>query len=574
MLIKNLATRALTTACAAFVLLACEKQSDTPAAAATNKEQAPATTVFVNGDIVTLAGEDNIAQALAVRDGRILAVGSEKEVLAAAGSNTTVQDLNGQALLPGFIDAHGHVSMTAKLIADANVASPPVGPIENIDQLVAAMKSQPVNERGWILGLGYDDSLLAEKRHPTRDDLDKVSTEHPVFIRHVSGHLGACNSVCLERAGYDKDTQNPQGGVIRRQAGSSEPDGVLEEAALFALLAVVGEPSEEKQFELLEKTEDYYASFGVTTVQDGAADVAGMDFLAKAAKEGHLDLDVVAYPFMMLMGDNPMPTISKQAGEKFRVGGIKLLLDGSPQGRTAWLKHPYHVVPEGQKEEYNGYPILKDEQVKAFMQQAVANDWQVITHVNGDAAIDQFLRIYEGLGLKAEDDHRWVLIHAQVTRPDQVDSYKRFNLIPSYFVAHTYYWGDWHRDVVLGEERASHISPLAASRDKGVRYTVHNDTPIVPPDMMLLVWTAVNRETRSGKVLGADQRVSTYEALRAVTIDSAYQHFEEQDKGTLEQGKRADLIVLERNPLKSDVATLKDIRVMSTYKDGKLIFSR
>lgn len=569
--IINLAARAVTGACAAIALLACQHSAETeslPAVAAS------ATTVFINGDIVTMRGVDDVAAALAVRDGRILALGTQADVMAQAGDNAAVTDLQGQTVIPGFIDAHGHIAMTASLIANANVASPPVGPIENIEQLVELMKTQPLSENGWVLGLGYDDSLLAEKRHPTREDLDKVSTEHPVFIRHVSGHLGVCNSVCLQRAGYNAKTENPQGGVIRRIAGSQEPDGVLEEAALFGLLPMLGEPSEARKLELLKKTEAYYASYGVTTVQDGAADAAGIEFLSTASAEGDLKLDVVAYPFMQTWGDKPLPKTSKQTGGKYRIGGIKLLLDGSPQGRTAWLKHPYHVAPEGTEDNYSGYPILRDEQVAAYMRQALDNNWQVITHVNGDAAIDQFIKHYEALAIEEEADPRWVLIHAQVTRPDQIDSYKRLNLIPSYFVAHTYYWGDWHREIVLGEQRAFHISPLASSGDKGVRYTIHNDTPIVPPDMMLLVWTAVNRQTRSGEVLGAEQRVSAFDALKAVTIDAAYQHFEEKRKGTLEVGKIADLVVLASNPLKAEAASLKDIAVMATYKDGELIFSR
>lgn len=570
MQIINTGGRFLLGALAISIASACTPSSGQREQVTSNETQ-----IFVNGDIVPMTKVDAKAQALAVRDGRILAIGNEADVRKLAGANASDVDLQGQTLLPGFIDAHGHISMTAKLIADANVASPPVGKIENIDQLVTSLKQQAVNDRGWILGLGYDDSLLAEKRHPTRDDLDKVSSTQPVFIRHVSGHLGVCNSVCLQRADYNAQSKDPQGGVIRRRSASnSEPDGVLEEAALFQLLPVIGDPSEQSQYQLLDQAQDYYASFGVTTAQDGAADPASMAFLAAAAKQDKLRLDVVAYPFVQILGDSPLPEIEKANDSAFRVGGIKLLLDGSPQGRTAWLKHPYHVVPEGQDESYKGYAILRDEQVKALMDRAEKNDWQVITHVNGDAAIDQFLRVYEPIAANNKKDRRWVLIHAQATRPDQIESYKRLDVIPSYFVAHTYYWGDWHRDVVLGQERAAHISPLQSSIDKGVRFTIHNDTPIVPPNMMLLVWTAVNRETRSGKVLGPAQRVSAFDALKAITIDAAYQHFEEADKGTLEVGKQADFAVLARNPLKVAPAEIRDIKVMATYKDGQRIYKR
>ena len=563
----------------ALALTACGKdQTSASGAAATlqSEPEAPVTTVYVNADIVTVNKAQPSAEAVAVRDGKILAVGPRSAVEAAAGNNTETRDLLGKTLLPGLIDAHGHITMTNQMQTSANVSSPPVGPANTIDGILTLLREHREKMPGqpWLTGWGYDDSLLAEQRHPTKADLDKVSTEIPIALQHVSGHFTTCNSRCLELAGINADTQDPQGGIIRRIPGSREPDGVLEETAAGLVRFAMPQPRAEDMLALFDATQQYYASNGITTVQDGADMGEQFELLKTASKQGLLYLDVVAYayaPYMEGKLEQYPPT--KNYEGHFRVGGIKLVLDGSPQGKTAWLTKPYLHPPHGQAEDYVGYPTLTDEQVAGFIDYAYTNDVPVLAHANGDAASDQLINAVTAANEKyGKGDRRPVMIHAQTVREDQIDQMVAQGIIPSYFVVHTFYWGDWHRDSVFGVERASRISPLRSSTDKGLRYTVHNDTPIVPPDMMRLLWSAANRETRSGKVLGVEQQATVMEGIKAMTIDAAYQYFEEGSKGSIEVGKKADFVILDENPLKIDPRKIKDIAVLETIKEGRTVF--
>lgn len=534
-------------------------------------------TVYLNGTIITMNDAAPQAQAIAVRDGKILAVGSRNAVLAKTDDARLI-DLEGKTLLPGFIDAHGHVSMTVPYMALANVASPPVGPVTDIPSLqaVLAKRAAKTPKGQAVIGRSYDDSLLAEKRHPDRRDLDAVSTEHPVFIVHVSGHLASCNTKCLQMLGYDANTKDPAGGVIQRLPGSREPNGVLEETAAFALYPHVFIRDEERVLTLIKKASDYYASFGVTSLEDGAAGLEQVRMLQMAADRGALDLDVVAYiratELDKIKGEF-LP--DKHYRNHYRVGGIKLLFDGSPQGKTAHLSEPYHIPPPGQDKHYRGYGVVSDKDAQRAIDTAYKNNWQIYAHANGDAAAERFINTIERAEKKqGKGDRRPTLIHAQILREDQLDRMSELAIIPSFFVSHTFFWGDWHRESVLGKRRASRISPVKSAIDRGMPYTLHNDAEVTPPDMMRLVWSAVNRQTRSGKVLGADQRISVMEALKGITLYAAYQHFEDDIKGSLEPGKLADFVILEDNPLTVAPAAIKDIRVLETIKEGNTLFVR
>ncbi len=535
-------------------------------------------TVYFNGDIVTVDDTQPSVEAIAVRDGRILAVGSRVDVEKAAGESVVLRDLLGSTLLPGLIDAHGHISMTNQMQASANVSSPPVGGAESIEDILALLKAHHLQypDAPWLTGWGYDESLLKEQRHPTREDLDKVSSEIPIMLVHVSGHFMTCNSACLAQAKITAGSEDPKGGIIRRLSNSREPDGVLEEQAMTALRLVMPAMDDAAALSLLDNTQQYYASRGITTVQDGAAIGDDIRFMKAAGEQGLLYLDVVTYPYAPHMWkeiDQYPP--SNTYDNHFRIGGFKLVLDGSPQGKTAWLTKPYLHPPHGQSEGYTGYATLDDAKVGEYVEYAFANDIPVLAHANGDAASDQLIDAVSSANSKfGKADRRTVMIHAQTVREDQIQQMVEEGINPSYFVVHTYYWGDWHRDSVFGAERASRISPLRSSTEKGLRYTIHNDTPIVPPDMMRLLWSSVNRVTRSGKVLGEAQSATVMEGIRAMTIDAAHQYFEESSKGSITVGKRADLVILDRNPLKVDAMMIKDIAVLETIKDGVTIFKK
>ena len=542
---------------------------------------APADIVFVGSHIITMDSARPTATGVAVRGEKIVAVGDRATVMGRVGDTTRVVDLGDHTLLPGFIDSHGHFSFTARLIDFVNLSSPPVGSAENIDDIIALI-SQHIAERAippgeWVLGYGYDDSLLAENRHPTRDDLDKASTDHPIVLMHVSGHLAAVNSAALAESDIGAGTNDPPGGVIRRRAGSREPNGVLEESAASRLVfgrlgAIAGE-----RFETLaRKTTEYYASFGITTVQDGAATPADVAALRAAAAKKPFELDIAAYPFATALGVEGFGDFAQDAEYRggIRVAGVKFSLDGSPQGRTAWLTEPYTEGPEGAAADYVAYPTTEPAYYKDRVAKLISRGVPVLVHANGDAAMDLMI---EGVAEAVADgplpDHRSVIIHAQLMRADQVDRAAELGIVPSYFSAHTFFWGDWHRKS-FGEARAQNISPTRWAADKGVQFTVHNDAPVVPPDMMRLLWATVNRKTRSGHVIGPHQRLTVKEALHAMTLGGAYQLFEEANKGSISVGKQADLVVLATDPLTADPDSLKDIPIVATFSRGKPVFER
>lgn len=535
-------------------------------------------TVYRGGTIRTMNPSAPLAEAVAISGGRILAAGSEAEVAARAGRDAKLVDLNGRTMMPGFIDCHGHISMTALLMGFQNLAPEPAGPIRSIEDIKSELRK--FRERtgggrgGWILGAMYDDSLLAEKRALTRADLDDVSMDQPVLAYHASLHVVVVNSAALSLLGISADTPDPKGGVIRRWPGTREPNGILEEGAITLAMPRLPQASREELLDLLDEVQNRYAAWGITTAQDGATRRPDFDLLSLASERDRLKIDVVAYPFFTHIEDLARGDIEMQRDYNgFKVGGIKLMLDGSPQAKTAWLTKPYEVVPIGFDKEYRGYRIVDDETAASMVDDAFARGWQVYAHCNGDAAADQFIAAIDKATKKyGPGDRRATVIHAQTLREDQLDHMARLGVMPSYFVTHTFYWGDWHRDSVLGAERASRISPVRTTIDRGMRYSLHNDSPVVPSDCRMLLWSAVNRQTRSGKVLGEEHRISAEEALRGITIDAAYQHFEDDIKGSIEAGKLADLVITEQDPVRIPPDELRNLTIAETIKRGETIF--
>jgi hypothetical protein len=392
---------------------------------------------------------------------------------------------------------------------------------------------------------------------------------------HQSGHLAVVNSKGLEDFGYSAETAEPPGGTIRRRKGSREPDGLIGGTAWWPqLFGKLGRLGREDNQALLLAGLDRYAEFGFTTAQEGRATAEAVATEVALAEQGKLKLDVVAYPDIQGAASAIAgPFLSRSYTGRFRIGGAKLTLDGSPQGKTAWLTEPYRVAPAGRDKDYAGSPAMTDEQANAFVDEAFGKGWQILVHCNGDAAADQFLRAARLATAKyGPGDRRPVMIHAQTVREDQLDAMKELGIIPSFFGMHTYYWGDWHRDSVLGPERASRISPAASALRRGIPFTQHHDAPVALPSAIMVLFSQVNRVTRSGEVLGPEQRVSAMDAIKSITIHAARQYFEEGTKGSLEPGKVADLVILDRNPLAVDPMAIKDVKVVETIKEGRTIY--
>jgi predicted amidohydrolase YtcJ len=311
-----------------------------------------------------------------------------------------------------------------------------------------------------------------------------------------------------------------------------------------------------------------YKSFGYTTAQEGRASKGSTAAMAAVARSGKLDIDVVAYPDIATDAEAiKAPWLSRNYSQHFRVGGAKITLDGSPQGKTAWLTQPYFKVPDGQKPDYKGYGQFTDEQVHGYVDQAFKNGWQLLAHTNGDAAVDQFINAVRAAEKQyGMADRRLTTIHNQTVREDQIQAFKELGIIPSLFPMHTFYWGDWHRDSVLGPERAANISPTGWALARGMIFTSHHDAPVAMPDAMRVISATVNRVTRTGQVLGAAHRTTPLVAIKAHTLWSAYQHFEEKTKGSIEVGKLADFVVLDQNPLTVDPLKIDQIKVLETIK--------
>ena len=537
--------------------------------------------VFYNGDIITMEGDEpEYVEAVVVKDGKIEFSGPASEAMTIAGKGHGMVDLKGSTLVPGFVDGHAHFWAFGSQAITANLLASPDGNCNSIDDLVAELKSWYEKNgtdktQGWIIGMGFDDAVLKENRFPTRHDLDQVSTEIPIMTVHISGHFSVVNTKGLEMLGIDKTTPNPNGGVIRREADGETPNGVLEElAAIPAMFKTITPKTAELNDLYLDAGQKMAASYGYTTAQEGRA-MNNHEQLADYAERGKLYLDVNAYIDYTL----PQYLRSKWYGpeykQHYRIAGLKLTLDGSPQGRTAWRTTPYLLPPDGQKEGYQGYPVIPDdEEVRKIVDTAFANNWQLLTHGNGDAAIDQLLKAIAPAAKKyGNENRRNVLIHGQLIRMDQLDSLKKYDMVASLFPMHTFYWGDWYKQII-GPEKANQISPIKSALNKGLHVTSHTDAPVALPNLMMILHTTVNRVSRSGSVMGMDERLTPYEALKSITLWGAWQHFEENTKGSLKEGKLADLVILDKNPLKVEPMTLKDIKVLETFKEGKSIYKR
>lgn len=524
--------------------------------------------LFENGTILTMEDRMPTAQALLVRDGRIAAVGPKEAVAAQASRDTERIDLAGRTLMPAFLDPHSHFFAVANGCLQVSLS----GCTSWADigaRIRDYIRQNHVPAGEWVRAQGYDHNALAEGCHPDRKMLDAAAPEHPVILQHQSGHMGVFNTLALKRLGVTEETPCPEGGAMGREGGCLT--GYMEENAFLLWQRKVPMPDLAALTAACEKAQALYASYGITTVQEGMLPEQLVPIYQALCAADKLYLDVVGYADHggMQAAERLLPECLGGYSHHFRIGGYKIFLDGSPQGRTAWLRKPYAGETENR-----GYGTMTDEQVLAAVRTAVSEGRQLLAHCNGDAAAEQYLRAIaqvqkEGLDTAAI---RPVMIHAQLLGVDQLPELRRLGVLPSFFVAHVYHWGDVHVKN-LGLDRAAHISPAGTAARLGIPFTFHQDAPVIRPDMLETVWCAVERRMKDGSVLGPEERVDVWTALKAVTANAAYQYFEEERKGTLAPGKRADLVVLDRDPTKTPGEALRTIRVLETWKDGAQVFA-
>jgi predicted amidohydrolase YtcJ/uncharacterized membrane protein YdjX (TVP38/TMEM64 family) len=532
--------------------------------------------VFINAKVLTVNQNNDIAEAVSIRYGMIEAVGSNESIQALIDKDTLVSDLAGNTLIPGFIDAHSHFPSSGLMAVSVNLRSPPIGEIGSIEDIRQALleKIEIADTDDWIIGFGYDDSLLVEQRHPTRLELDQLSSEIPVYLWHSSGHMGVVNSAGLAKLGFDENSEAPSAGVIGRDVQSGQLNGLLQEAAAPPLGKLAEDLSLLAYYRILQTASDDYSQWGITTANSGAVNTPLLKALSWAARLRLLPFRLVVSPRHDVLGEQILAGQFYPAdfnNDWFEVGAVKLFADGSPQGYTAYLTEPYFKPPQGQPD-YRGFPAIEQSALIETIAKYRNAGIQLAIHGNGDAAIDNVIEAIRLSSQVNQDDARTILVHAQMSRKDQLDDMRELGITPSFFNSHTYYWGDVHSKNAMGPERAARISPASSAESIGLRYSFHSDAPVTPINPLQLIWSGVNRQTIEGYVLGANERVSIMSALRAVTIDAAWQIFQESNRGSLEVGKHADLVILEGDLL-SDKQRIRQRRILETIVAGETSFS-
>jgi len=542
---------------------------------------APADRIIRGGPIVTVNPDRPAAEAVAIVGGTIVAVGSEADVMQHRGDATVVTDLAGKTLVPGFVDGHSHFCSLVDVQTQALCASPPAGPCKTVADVIAALKAVQSRRKlrlgKFVMGFGYDPELLAEKRPPSKQELDAAFPDNPVILVHVSGHGAMLNSKALAAYDVTAATPTPPGGVIGREPGSNEPNGLLFETAFLPIFAKVPGPGDDETLEILKAGQQLYLQEGITTAQEGATMKHQADLLRILANRGDLKLDVVMLPFITeidaIFGGQP-PANEPAYMNRLRIGGVKVVTDGSPQGRTAAFTTPYLTDgPAGQKG-WRGELSFPQPVLNEWVKKVYDGGATLFVHCNGDAAIDALLEAHRfASGDDPAKPRGTVGVHSQFIRHDQLEKYRAWKITPSFFTIHCFYFGDTHV-ANRGRQQADFISPMKSARALGLRPANHTDFNVAPLDQLFTIHTAVNRVSRSGKTIGADERITPLQALEAITIDGARIYGEEAEKGSIEVGKVADFAILSANPLTVPPATIQSIRVEETIKDGDTVWKR
>jgi|TARA_B100001105_G_scaffold1135_1_gene779 hypothetical protein len=517
--------------------------------------------LFTNGSFHTLDPDNPSAEALASWRGRIIGVGPLADLETLTGPDTEVVDLGGATVLPGFIETHMH-----PIAAGVQMLSPQIGypDCRSVADVVAVLReaasSTPAGQP--IQAWGYDDSLMADDRHLTRHDLNAASTEHPIFIRHISGHLSYANDRMLELAGITDDVEDPVGGLFQRET-SGRPNGCMEETANFAVGGSLPFAEPQVMAAGARAISDHCLGVGVTSMTDAAVMATEMyATYQNGIDERSIRVRTRLFPGWRFVGDLPLRT--GLGGDMLSIGALKFVSDGSIQGYTACLCKGYHDRPD-----VNGTEVIPAAELVELVTEAHLKGWQVAVHANGDQAIDNTLDAFEAaLEAHPRDDHRHRIEHCQTVREDQLERMARLGVMASVFANHIWYWGDRHRDRFLGPERGSRIDPLASFTEHGIVHALHCDMPVTPLDPLFTIWTAVNRITRDGDLLGPEQRARVADAVAGYTSAAAILNMEEHDKGTLEVGKLTDLVVLDADPFAVEPMAIRDIRVLATIVGG------
>jgi len=538
--------------------------------------------IYFGGDIITMEGDNPAyAEAVAVKNGKIVFVGKKADAEKLKGDSTQMNDLKGKTLLPAFMDAHSHYINSLFVANQCILYAPPSGPGKDVESIVDALQKfadeRKIPKGEMIMGYGYDENVMPDGKLLNRDDLDKAFPDNPVRVDHVSMHGCVLNSLAMKFYGISAETETPPGGVIVRKPGTDEPYGLIMETAFLPIFEKSEPLTKEQEINWTKAGQMLYAESGITTAQEGATHLPQMETIKRASDAGVNIIDVVAFPFITDV-DKILVKFPKSGWGKynngFKVGGVKITIDGSPQGKTAFFSKPYLTGGPGGEESWYGELTFPQEMVNEMVKKVYELNVPLLLHCNGDASIDAFLTAYEN-ARSGDYSRPWnvTTIHSQFMRKDQMPKFVKYNVRPSFYTLHTYYFYEAHLNN-RGMEEAQYISPMHDAINMSMKPTNHTDFVVAPLDQMMMLWSAVNRISRAGALVGADQRVSPFEGLQAMTINVANQYEEGDSKGSLKEGKRADLVILDKNPLKVELMMIKDIKVEETIKDGKMIYKR
>ena len=549
--------------------------------ACTKKEsRLNADAIYMGGNIITINDDQPAVEALAIKDGKIIGLGKGKDIETTfKGENTQLIDLNGKTLLPGLIDPHSHYFNSLLVANQAQVYAPPSGPGKDIDSIINAIKQFAIDNKvakgELIIAYGYDDTVMPDGRLLNRDDLDAAFPNNPVRVDHVSMHGTVMNSLALQKYGYDENTATSPGGVIVRKEGTNEPFGLIMESAFLPVLEQTEPMSAEQEITATKAGQLLYAQNGITTAHEGATHFDQFQVMKRASDAKANIIDVIAYPFITDV-DKVLEVLPisawQQYSDRFKIGGVKITIDGSPQGRTAQFTTPYLNGGPAGEENWLGELTFPQDIVNKMVEKVYTLNVPLNLHANGDGAIDAFFKAHQYAARNdLEKDRNITMIHAQFAREDQLDYFVKYQIRPSFYTLHTYYFAEAHL-ANRGKTQTDYISPMRDAIDRGLNPTNHTDFVVAPLDQMMLLWSAVNRISRNGVVIGESQRITPLEALKAITIWPAQQYGEQSSKGSLEVGKLADMVILSNNPLTVEPNKIKEIKVLTTIKEGKVIY--
>jgi predicted amidohydrolase YtcJ len=543
--------------------------------------------IITGGRVITVNSLNEVAEAVAVRDGKIVAVGTSEQIASLAGQDTEIIRLEGQTVLPGFIEPHTHFMEYGIELAWVNAKSPPSN---NIPELLERLKDKaaqtPMGE--WVLAFGIEEGGLEENRFPTKEELDSVTLDHPVYIIHRSHHAAVANSRALSMAGITESSSQPPGGHMDRDPVTGRLTGVLREKAAFKPVQdMIPPPTKDQMKEAIAGAGRLYATAGITSTHDAGAPTRPEAYRAyqEAVDEGLLKTRVYLmirdWPYAHFYLERDLGLRTGFGNERLRMGPLKTCVDGSIQVYTCAFYEPYITLDsEYTRQNPRGLLQMSPDEINPLVLEAHQKGYQVAIHAQGDYGVDVAIdAIQNAMEKYPRSDPRHRIEHCQCVTPKGLKRMSQLGIIASFYPHHVWYWADRHISTFIGLERASRIDPMKSAVRAGVVTLAHSDAPIAAigdpifgADPLFGIWCAVNRKTRAGVLLGPEERLTPMEAIRAYTINAAYASFEEKIKGSIEPGKLADFVILAENPCDVDPWEIRNIKIERTVIAGETVY--